>query len=67
MRASREKGNGETTGIENIEIGDDSRFDVYTVMGLRVLSASDRSALSSLPAGIYILRSESGKTVKIRL
>ena len=67
VRASREKGNGETTGIENIEIGDDSRFDVYTVMGLRVLSASDRSALSSLPAGIYILRSESGKTVKVRL
>ncbi len=65
VRPSRD---AKVTGIGSIEAdGVADAFDVYTVMGVRVLSGVSSSALSSLPAGIYILRDASGNTVKIRL
>lgn len=66
IRAVKHK-EGET-GIDDI-IGDatDATIDVYTLTGVRILTQADRSRLTDLPAGIYILRTSTGKTTKIRL
>ncbi|MDE5694247.1 MAG: T9SS type A sorting domain-containing protein, partial [Duncaniella sp.] len=66
IRAVKHK-EGET-GIDDI-IGDttDATIDVYTITGVRILTQADRSRLTDLPAGIYILRTSTGKTTKIRL
>ena len=66
IRAVKAKGG---SGIDDITVNDwsDATFDVYSVDGRKVLSKADRSRLSVLPAGLYILRSDKGKTLKIRL
>lgn len=67
IRAVKQKP-GES-GIDDI-LGDesaDTTVDVYTITGIKVLTGADRSRLTNLPAGIYILRTPSGHTTKIRL
>lgn len=54
-----------TTGIGSLEVGDSTVADVYSVSGVRVATGvSVSEARATLPAGVYVLRSE-GKTAKI--
>lgn len=54
-----------TTGIGSLEVNDSTVADVYSVSGVRVAAGvSVAEARATLPAGLYMLRSE-GKTAKI--
>ena len=44
-----------TTGISNVSTDVEGSCNVYSIDGMRVKSAADSSAISSLPAGIYIV------------
>lgn len=56
-------GNGDDTGsVETVASADSSLVDVYDICGVKVLSKADRSALSTLPRGIYIVN---GKKLKL--
>lgn len=66
IRAIKTKGG---SGIDDITADEwsDATFDVYSIDGRKVLSKAGRSSLSGLPSGLYILRNESGKALKVRL
>lgn len=55
------------SGISDITADAGNEADVYTLMGVKVLSKVNPSQQLDLPAGIYIVRYASGKTRKIRL
>ena len=42
-------------GIENVIVDNDSTFTVYNLQGIRVLTTTDKTVLSTLPRGIYII------------
>lgn len=53
-----------TSGIESVESGDSlKKMDVYNIAGVRVLKDASRSALNTLPKGIYIVN---GKKIVIK-
>ena len=54
-----------TTGISDIELGENEPLDVFTTTGLQLLRGAVKSDLERLPAGVYIVRTPRG-TAKIR-
>ena len=50
-------------GISNITVDGTETYDVYTISGMRVMSAADKGSIDSLPAGIYIIN---GKKAIVR-
>lgn len=51
------KNNGQL-GLESVEATDGIGVTVFNLQGIAVMQAEDPSALQSLPAGIYIIRSD---------
>ncbi len=56
-----------SSGISDITADKETTADIYNLMGIKVLSKVNPSATLDLPAGIYIVRYPSGKTLKVRI
>jgi hypothetical protein len=46
---------GDTSGINDVQVGDSSTCDVYTTMGVRILHNASADAIKSLAPGVYIV------------
>lgn len=53
----------EITGVSDLKADADGTFVVYNMTGVKVMTAGNEAALSSLPAGLYIIN---GKKVIVR-
>ena len=57
----------ESSAINDVLVDPDERADVFSIMGIRMLTGVRRSEMSVLPTGIYIIRSASGKVQKVMI
>ena len=52
----------DNAGIEGMEVAVAEHYIVYNLSGIKVLTTKDKTQLSSLPKGIYIIN---GKKIKL--
>lgn len=55
----------DSSAIDEVFTDPDERVDVYSILGTRVRMGVRRDDITGLPAGVYILRTTSGKTMKV--
>ena len=55
--------NENESGISNIAVSANGSYDVYSLTGVKMMTTTDSSAISSLPKGVYIVN---GKTVEVK-
>ncbi|MDE6335237.1 MAG: hypothetical protein K2L34_01585, partial [Muribaculaceae bacterium] len=46
------------TAVDEISVEKDGKYDVYTVTGICVGKNMDKSAISQLPEGLYIINGQ---------
>lgn len=64
VRAVKAKGG---SAIDSVIADGDGLMDVYNICGVKVLGGVERTALSTLRPGVYIIRTTSGRVYKVKI